>query len=1195
MRTFLKVIFAIVLMMLPFVDTVAQTVSPFFVDGSVYVKISGNATLNVANDNGKINPRDVYFLDGLVDKYQIVDMKMPFISAKSDIMQRTFQINFSDKNATNAFIKELKNNPSIEYVEMVPLYFTASATPDDLYYNNTVKGTYNNVNLGETNTSWHLDLIKAQEAWGLKTGDENIIVAVLDNSIWTDHPDLVNVIDVEKDFADNDDDVNPPSVMTTGTTEFIWSHGTHTAGLIAGETTNSIGIASIGNGIKLMAIKLSTDDSDGRTIINGTDAIIWAADNGANVINVPWYTTEWSQTMLNAVNYAYNKGCVIVAAAGNSGSTNVNYPAAFNNVIAVASCDAANNKSLFSNYGSWIDVLAPGGYSTQGNSQGVGKFSILSTTYNDAGTINNIIDEVTGGAASYANTTTDDAIAGKYDIMYGTSVATAITSGLCGLILSANPNLTPEKVKEILKSSCDNVDDQNQDYIGLIGAGRINAFNAITAAISYESVFVADFEADAVFINLGETVNFTDLSIGNPTGWSWKFEGGFPKTSADQNPSVEYRTRGIFSVELTTSLGETNTNTEVKRAFIIVGNQVENPSSLGVTKWIEQETKFPTSTTLGVQKIEIVSPEVAWVLGYDINTGENTFDFSRTANGGIEWQAGQIQGLGVDFKPVDITATSYDEAWLLAANINGGGSVFKTIDGGTTWEAQTSVMFDNAASVVKSIKMLSSTVGFCIGDVVNGKLEIYNTLDGGTNWSLVTGTNLPAAFATEKISTITSRISGNVNNAWFGTNRGRMYKTTDGGKKWTISKISNDTTVVVKSLTFGTVNKALAYYYQGDDENIYSLVKTANGGSSWTKVEINFGPIVDVAITPGRDEEYVAIVKDLSITNECKSMHSFNGGTSWIVVDTAVNYTNVAIFNDSCGWAGGYTTPTSGGIYKWPEAPKIIMDVEDITEGEDCDLLITVEDKNNKDVVITSRISYSWMNFIDNGNDTAYVTGTSIPIGLLEKSEYLFKIIATNGVRTTQNDGLVIVHTSKAAPTFVDLASIPVSAYVDNVYSATIVATDPDAGEVLRIKELRLPQEFGESFSWLGLSDHKDGTATLSGVPSRIGSSVVEFEVFDGLFRVSHSYILTVYDSQGVDDLGNGKVSVYPNPTTNFVNISNCEGTKYEIIDIMGKVISAGYIENSIERIDMTDFSNGNLFIKIYNNDKVYTTRIVKM
>lgn len=295
-----------------------------------------------------------------------------------------------------------------------------SLTPNDLGGNST-SGT----------GQWFLHRINAQAAWDISTGDQNIKVAVVDDAVMVGHPDLSPNVVAGRDVALNTNNPAPPNSN--------YDHGTHVAGIVSARSNNGIGIASIGYTVKIIPVK-ATDDP--QFVTSGYEGITWSAQNGADVINMSWGSDQNSTTAQNVINNAFNLGCVLVAAAGNDDVSTTFYPAGYNNVISVASTTNTDAKSSFSNFGTWIRISAPGS-------------QIRSTT-----------------------------VDGAYGFKSGTSMASPLVAGLCGLILSVNPSFTQAQVLSCLQSSAANINSQNTNYIGQLGAGRINAVGALQCALS---------------------------------------------------------------------------------------------------------------------------------------------------------------------------------------------------------------------------------------------------------------------------------------------------------------------------------------------------------------------------------------------------------------------------------------------------------------------------------------------------------------------------------------------------------------------------------------------------------------------------------------------------------------------------------------------------------------------------------------
>ncbi|MGC9330302.1 MAG: S8 family serine peptidase [Bacteroidales bacterium] len=980
----------------------AQTVDYWCVDGRVYFKINDDVNLNVSHDeNGKINPKDVFFLQDLLEEYQITDLRMPFMTAESDILQRTFRMDFDKIHEVEQLVREMNNLPEIEYAEKAPL-FRISLVTDDPYYGAT-SGLF-----GTAEANWHLTNINAEAAWDITTGNPNVVVAILDNAIYVDHPDLQNKIVAQVDLGDGDDDPSPPE------NTYIWSHGTHGAGLIAAETNNGIGVSSIGYNISLMAVKLGDDASDGQAMAAGFEGIVWAADHGADVINMSWGSPQYFTTMQNIVNYAYNKGCVLVGAAGNNGNgmetqmnpdipiNYVGYPAALDHVIAVGSNDVGDNKSDFSNYGTWIDVLAPGGYFNSGF-MGIGAFTVLSTTASEAGDLNSLLNGSGGGAAEYG-------VTGQYDIMQGTSMAAPVTSGLCGLMLSANPDLTPEKLTAILKATCDNVDAENTEFIDSIGAGRINAAAAVQAAQDSIVGLVADFEASDVVIPVNGTVDFTDLSTGNPTSWYWTFEGAMQTSSIAQHPSnIKYNETGVFSVTLEVSDG-TNTNVEEKTAFIIVTDGSGGPESA----WIKQNTGF-TSPFRGIFQIAIANMNSAWTLTYDGTGGSITSDFSRTSDGGEHWKANTIEAPS-NLAPGCITAVDSLNAWVAMYDINGGGGIYHTTDGGENWAEQTTAAFDGSASFPNVVHMFNATEGFCMGDPEGGEFEIYTTSDGGTTWTRVDGANIPDPETNEMGWTGVYDAVGDI--AWFGTSTGRLFKTTDKGATWEVFTTGEDNVsrISMTDEDNGFIIAQVINQTTGQIES-WAMRKTTDGGANWDPITIDEADQPsDISAVPGIPGMIVA-VKISQALEENKSMYSLDYGDTWTQMDDSVQYTCVQMLDINTGWAGGFNEDANtGGIYKWPGMPGASpyftsTPVTEIGEGEAYTYNVTAEDPNALDLTFMATEIPAWLTLTDNGDGTADLSGTAPDITIASESyDVILRVSNTDNNTATQAFTIDVLH-----------------------------------------------------------------------------------------------------------------------------------------------------------------------------------------
>ena len=255
----------------------------------------------------------------------------------------------------DAVIAELKKDPMVEYAGRVG-YVRAAFDPDDPRF-------------GE---QWNLPAISAPDAWDTTKG-KGAKVGIIDTGIEKTHPDLKGKVIAGKDFTCKEGDANERGPCTP-TFQDENGHGTHVAGIVAAITDNKIGVASGCPDCGLIIAKALTapEGSEAHgTTDDIAEAIIWAVDQGAQVINMSLtvndepgtgnFTCGAYKELKDAVNYAWDKGAVVVAAAGNEGKNSVTYPGGFENVIAVGAVDENNKKGDFSNYGAdWVDVAAPG-------------------------------------------------------------------------------------------------------------------------------------------------------------------------------------------------------------------------------------------------------------------------------------------------------------------------------------------------------------------------------------------------------------------------------------------------------------------------------------------------------------------------------------------------------------------------------------------------------------------------------------------------------------------------------------------------------------------------------------------------------------------------------------------------------------------------------------------------------------------
>jgi len=366
-------------------------------------------------------------------------------------------------------VAEFAADPAVEYAEPVFIY-DLDVMPND----------------PRTGDQKHLDIVKLAEAWNVSKGSKNVVIGIIDTGVDWDHEDLAANIwvnqgeDVNGDgqitAADDnniDDDGNgfiddyrgwdfvetekypgitPPTNDEDGTVADndptdVEGHGTHCAGIASAVTDNGVGIAGTGWNCTIMPIRSGykiIDEQGFQTgsIAWGYEGVKYAADNGADIISLSWGGGGASFFGRDAIDYAYNKGVLIIAAAGNGGAYEKHYPSSYDHVVSVAATRHwIDKKATFSSYHETVDICAPGD-------------AIYSTYPNSA-----------------------------YAEISGTSMSSPMVAGVAGLVKALHPEWTHDRVAMQLLETADNIDDDNSDLLGWLGSGRVNAYRAVTEAL----------------------------------------------------------------------------------------------------------------------------------------------------------------------------------------------------------------------------------------------------------------------------------------------------------------------------------------------------------------------------------------------------------------------------------------------------------------------------------------------------------------------------------------------------------------------------------------------------------------------------------------------------------------------------------------------------------------------------------------
>ncbi|WP_170065576.1 S8 family serine peptidase [Clostridium vincentii] len=334
---------------------------------------------------------------------------------------------------------DLKSNPNIEKVEEDKL-LKIEAVPNDPKYT----------------SQWYIPNINFPKLWDYNIiSKKNVTIAVIDSGINYNHEDLKGMIlDGGYNFYNNSTDVYDDN-----------GHGTGVAGIINANSNNSKGIVGLQSNMPIKILPLKTSDSNGWSYLSDMlRAVEYAIEKDVDVINLSMGSSYYSEIENEEIQKAINNGIVVVASAGNDGDSSYEYPASYDNVIAVGATDQNNNKAGFSNYNNKVSLSAPGQ-------------NILTTN-----------------------------LSGGYSYYSGTSFSTPIVSAMVAIIKSVRPDLSPQEIKSILQNNSLDLGTVGRD--NYFGYGKVDAYKSISNVLAPQSIKI---QQDNVNININETSLLTAI------------------------------------------------------------------------------------------------------------------------------------------------------------------------------------------------------------------------------------------------------------------------------------------------------------------------------------------------------------------------------------------------------------------------------------------------------------------------------------------------------------------------------------------------------------------------------------------------------------------------------------------------------------------------------------------------------------
>jgi len=487
-----------------------------FAPGRLIVKLRGGEAQGV-----KFQTASASAVDQLQARAEVASARPVFAGPFSDPdlanelgLDRVYLLELREGLDLFAVMDALAADPAIEYAE--PDYILSTAVqPNDLNF--PLQWGLHNTGQQILGISGKVDAdIDLPEALDITKGSQDIIIAIVDTGGGLTHPDLVSKLVPGYNFPDRND--NPQDLN---------GHGTHVAGISAAATNNTTGVVGVCWECKIMPLKALGTNSG--TVENVADAIRYAADHGAHVINLSLGGSEPSDTLLSAIRYAYLKNIPVVAAMMNEAETYPNriyYPAAYPETIAVGATDKFDLRAFYSSYGDHIDLVAPG---------------------------SEIISTIPFQSPNY-----------YYGYMSGTSMATPHVAGVLGLMRSMSPSKTVEELRSILRASADDLGASGWDIY--YGAGRLNAYKALQQINAITSVSLRGPYTVKPGVAATFTARVSPSNAGTPITYTWTATGQTLRTATTSSTTNQitytWTTPGLKTVRVSASnAGSTRSRT----------------------------------------------------------------------------------------------------------------------------------------------------------------------------------------------------------------------------------------------------------------------------------------------------------------------------------------------------------------------------------------------------------------------------------------------------------------------------------------------------------------------------------------------------------------------------------------------------------------------------------------------------------
>lgn len=776
-----------------------------YLPGTILIKTKGAHTVgkgDVSLSSDPIN-RDLFRHGVKSIEYAVIPHALASNPDKDLVatgLDRLFSIAYSEPKDPFDLARELMANPDVEYAIPV-MFYEMNFRPNDSRYGN----------------QGYLSNVKMEEAWDISKGSKDIVIAIVDSGTDWQHSDLKDKIFVNKGEIPNNgidddnngfvDDVrgwdfvgnvtpselmqgilrpdNDPRVVGTSFTD-NQAHGTMTAGLAAAATNNNLGIAGAGFDCTILPIKCGSDNPNVGNIIMGYQAIRYAADLGAHIINCSWGGTGADPAAQEVVNYATLKGSLVVTSSGNVGFNTDDipfYPGSYANVLNVGSIRSNNMPSDFSNFGWDVHVYAPGENT-----------------------------ETTFPPNTYKRPT-------------GTSFSSPIVSGIAGLLKTLRPTWSPLQILHQIRGTSQPITGFGREgYYGRADAHAVLTTNAsFSSGTRLPGMYVRTFSTPNGMIQKTGNIELS-ASIVNvlapAAGASVRFQSLDPWASIS---SGELQSLGNLGTD-----EEKSISLQVKiseycpwgSGYVRIGVTMQSGPYVN-HQLLRLPLLLPTNNSFGF----IFSLQnTTFLMGAAPDGGNPFWAIGRSGNSHVilRFLNGSSSGGALVLTPRFIAAPSQNG--LLIAGTNGTQpAISHTVNAGGSFNI---IPVASITTAIHGLVVLDANTALFVGDPVSKAWGIGRTTDGGATW---TAFGRPLDQQTgEKI--VEGSVTSRGNAVYYLTTNNRVIRSANGGNSW-FSSTTGISGAAVLSIGFSSETNGVILYRSSG--GTLGITATTDGGITW--------------------------------------------------------------------------------------------------------------------------------------------------------------------------------------------------------------------------------------------------------------------------------------------------------------------------------------------------------------------------